>query len=197
MSTAMTVGWLELRDAALGAARRGWPITPGTFLGLDRRWRGRDGASALYPVQDTWCDAPVAALDRAWEIWDARPYSVLLVRGRGIDALALPPRLSWLLSAPEVPRAPLATVTPSRGWLLVAATGSSCVADGLAQRGVRLRSRGAWAPLPPTAAQFLVPGRWVTDPPQPGVGRLPTTDEVQHGLLSALRSGASATGSAG
>lgn len=41
----MTVGWVELRDAALGAVRRGWPITPGTFLGTDRCWHGRDEAT--------------------------------------------------------------------------------------------------------------------------------------------------------
>jgi hypothetical protein len=39
-----TTTWLDLRDAALGATRRGWPVTPGTYLGTDRRWHGRDNA---------------------------------------------------------------------------------------------------------------------------------------------------------
>ncbi|MBV9141231.1 MAG: hypothetical protein JO115_09985 [Pseudonocardiales bacterium] len=111
MSTAMTLGWLELRDAALNAARRGWPITPGTFLGPDRRWCGRDGAKALCPVQDTWQEEPV--------------------------------------TAPEVPWVPLATVTPSRGWLLFAATGSGAVANGLYCAGcatAQQRGLGSAAP---------------------------------------------------
>ena len=53
-----TTTWLDLRDAALGATRRGWPVTPGTYLGTDRRWHGRDNAQTLCP-NDTWADAPV------------------------------------------------------------------------------------------------------------------------------------------
>jgi hypothetical protein len=44
-STKLTVAWLDLRNAALSVTRRGWPVVPGTFLGADRHWRGREGTS--------------------------------------------------------------------------------------------------------------------------------------------------------
>ncbi|MBV9141866.1 MAG: bifunctional DNA primase/polymerase [Pseudonocardiales bacterium] len=74
----MTVAGIELRSAALSATRRGWPVVPGTFLGTDRRWHGRDNASRLCPISDTWQDSPITDPDQAYEIWSEHPYGVLL-----------------------------------------------------------------------------------------------------------------------
>lgn len=49
-SVAMTVSWVEVRDAALGATRWGWPVVAGTFLGPDRHWHGREWARGLGPI---------------------------------------------------------------------------------------------------------------------------------------------------
>ncbi|MBV9142490.1 MAG: bifunctional DNA primase/polymerase [Pseudonocardiales bacterium] len=188
---AMTVGWVELWDAALGAIRRGWSVVPGTFLGSDRRWHGRDEPTGLCPVSDTWRDAPVTDPAHAQEIWSQQPYGVLLVCGRGVDVLELPHRVFGLLPAPEVPQVPLAaTAVPPRRWLLFTATGSGALSGELASMGVRLHTAGAWVALPPTAVDFLSPQRWLEPPQNPSTRRLRTADEVQHGLLTLLlRSG--------
>ena len=67
--TGMTVAWRELRRAAVSAARRGWPVVPGTYLGADRHWHGRDTARRLCPISDIWQNAPVIDPDHAEEIW--------------------------------------------------------------------------------------------------------------------------------
>jgi hypothetical protein len=84
MSSTMTVGWVELRRAAVSATRRGWPVAPGTFLGSDRHWHGRDEAKALCPVEDTWRSAPVTDPDRAprAQRGEADVDRVLLMRAR-------------------------------------------------------------------------------------------------------------------
>lgn len=188
---AMTVDWVELRDAALNATRRGWPVTPGTFLGSDRRWHGREEARMLYPIQDSWRDTPVTDPAHVHEIWSQQPYSVLLVCGRGVDVLELPHRVFGLLPAPEVPQVPLAaTAAPPRRWLLFTATGSGALSGELASVGVRLHTAGSWVALPPTTVEFLAPQRWLDPPQSPSTRRLCTADEVQHGLLTLLlRSG--------
>jgi Bifunctional DNA primase/polymerase, N-terminal len=193
-NTALTVGWIELRDAALNATRWGWPITPGTFLGTDRRWHGREDATGLGPISDTWRDTPITDPAHAQAIWSQQPYGVLLVCGRGVDVLELPHRVFGLLPAPEVEQVPLAaTATPPRRWLLFTATGSGALSSELAQAKVRLHTAGTWVALPPTTVEFLSPQRWLQPPPQnPSTRRLRTTDEVQHGLLTLLlRSGPS------
>lgn len=52
-------GWRDLREAAFSATRRGWPVAPGTFLGANQRWYGREGARMLCPIEDSWAEAPV------------------------------------------------------------------------------------------------------------------------------------------
>ncbi len=98
-STTMTVEWLAVRRAAVSATRRGWPVVPGTFLGSDRHWHGREEATALCPVEDTWARASVTDPDQAPEIWTQQPSGVLLVCGRGVDVLQFPHRLEGLLPA--------------------------------------------------------------------------------------------------
>jgi Bifunctional DNA primase/polymerase, N-terminal len=185
----MTVRWRELRSAALSVTRWGWPVVPGTFLGPDQRWYGREEARMLGPIQDTWRENPVTDPADAYEVWSEHPYGVLLVCGLGVDVLELPQRLTGLLPAPEVPRVPVAATAPPVRWLLFTATGSSTLLGDLILlilARVRLHTAGAWVALPPTTVGFLTPQRWV-EPPQPGSAqRLPTAEEVQHGLLTAL-----------
>lgn len=183
----MTVAWMDLRSAALSAIRRGWPVTPGTFLGADQRWCGRQDATELCPVSDTWQHSPITTPGDAYEVWSEHPYGVLLVCGRGVDVLELPHRLQGLLPVPEVPQVPVvATARPER-WLLFTATGSGALADDLILAKVRLHTAGDWAALPPTTTQFLAPQRWVEPPPRGGIQHLPTADEVQAELITALR----------
>ncbi|MBV9139313.1 MAG: bifunctional DNA primase/polymerase [Pseudonocardiales bacterium] len=185
-TTEMTLGWKALRDAAVSATRWGWPVTPGTFLCPDQRWYGRDDARRLCPIEDSWRENPVTDSAEAYEIWSEHPYGVLLVCGRGMDALELPQRLRRLLAFPEVPRVPLAMTAPPVRWLLFTATGSGALSGELASAGVRLHTAGTWVALPPTTVGFLSPQRWLEPPQHPSTGRLRTTDEVQHGLLTAL-----------
>jgi hypothetical protein len=140
----MTVGWMDLRSAALSAIRRGSPVTPGTFLSTDRRWHGREEARMLGPIQNSWQDTPITDPAHAQEIWSQQPYSVLLVCGRGVDVLELPHRVFGLLPAPEVPQVPLAaTPPPPAVGLLFTATGSGALSGELASVGVRLHTAGA------------------------------------------------------
>ena len=184
--TARRAGWRELREAALNAVRWGWPVVPGTFLGPDQRWYGREGARMLGPIQDSWRENPITDPAEAYEVWSEHPYGVLLVCGRGVDVLELPQRLRGLLAFPEVPQVPLAMTAPPVRWLLVTATGSGALSGELARAGVRLHTAGAWVALPPTTVGFLSPQRWLEPPQHPGTRRLRTADEVQHGLLTAL-----------
>ena len=185
----MTLGWKALRDAAASATRWGWPVMPGTFLGADQRWYGREGATRLCPIEDIWVEAPVTDRVEAYEVWSENPYGVLLVCGRGVDVLELPEELGWLLPAPKVPQAPLAVSSPPRQWLLFTATGSGHLSGELARAGVRLHTAGAWVALPPTPVEPMSPQRWLA-PPQLSTDGLPDTEKVQHALLTALlRSG--------
>ena len=68
----MTVGWMDLRSAARSATRRGWPITPGTFLGTDRRQSPRHSAPCR------WC---------RWEDEDEVIVTVAQLLGQNEDLL--------------------------------------------------------------------------------------------------------------
>jgi hypothetical protein len=141
-STTMTTAWLDLRDAALSATRRGWPVTPGTFLGTDRRWHGRADAQALCPVEDTWRDTPVTDPAQAWKIWTHEPYGVLLVCGREMTVLELPVTLIGLLT-PTEPVFPV-VVTGSQRLLVITATDSDTLLPQLTEAGARLHG-ATWA----------------------------------------------------
>jgi hypothetical protein len=131
-------------------------VVPGTFLGPDQRWYGREGARRLGPIQDDWWEKPVTDPAEAYEVWCEHPYGVLLVCGRGVDVLELPQRLRGLLAFPEVPWVPLAMTAPPVRWLLFTATGSGAVSGELARASVRLYAAGAWVALPPHHRGVLV-----------------------------------------
>jgi Bifunctional DNA primase/polymerase, N-terminal len=188
-TTEITLRWKALRDAAVRATRWGWPVIPGTFLGANQRWYGRDDARMLCPIEDTWVEAPVTDRVEAYEVWSEHPYGLLLVCGRGVDALELPEELGALLPDAALAQLPVAVRPPIPRWLLFTATGSGVLSGALAQAGVHLHTAGSWVALPPTTVEYLSPQRWLT-PPQPSTDGLRDTETVQHALLTALlRSG--------
>lgn len=86
------VAWMEVRDAAVRAVHRGWPVVPGTCRPDDL------GFSQVCPLEDTWDSAPITDPEHAEELWTARRHvGVLLVCGRGIDALEVSFRVTELL----------------------------------------------------------------------------------------------------
>jgi hypothetical protein len=193
-SPAMTVAWIELRSAALNAVGWGWAVTPGTYLGADRHWHGRDNAQGLCPIQDTWRDTPLTTPERAEEIWSQHPYSVLLVCGLGVDVLELPHRMRELL--PALPDGvPIASTGAPRRWLVFTATGLPTLSPDLDVAGVRCHGAGAWVALPPTTVQFLTPQRWWTGAPRErGITVLPAAEQVQQVLVEALLASGIGTG---
>jgi hypothetical protein len=187
----MTMGWLEMRGAAVSATRRGWPVAPGTFLGSDRHWHGRDEAKTLCPIENTWRSAPVTDPERAEEIWNQKPYGVPLVRGRAVDVLELPHRMAELLPALREGNlvVPVAATGPPPRWLLFVATGSGTLSPDVALGSVRPRGAGAWVALPPTPVAEMVTARWTVPLSQGAEStRLPTTEEVRQVLRDALLS---------
>lgn len=187
--TTMTVDGKELRAAAVRALRWGWPVTPGTFLGAEGLWRGREGAMRLCPLEDAWQEAPVTTPERVEEVWSRQPYGVLLVCGRGVDVLELPYRMRELLGAPELAQVPVAVTGFPPRWLLFTATGSNNLSADLDLARVRLHGAGSWVALPPTVVAPLCTARWI-EPPQHNTVGLIIAEEVQHALLQVLlRSG--------
>jgi hypothetical protein len=183
-----TTTWLDLRDAALSATRRGWPVTPGTYLGTDRRWHGRDNAQTLCPIKDTWWDTPVTDPAQAWDTWTQAPYGVLLVCGRAVAVLDLPVTLMGLLTPTEA-LFPVVVTSQSRLLAITKADPETTLSPRLAQAGVRLygaSGTGAWVALPPTSTGVVLFQRWFTSPAK-GQTRLPQAAWVQQVLLTALR----------
>lgn len=185
--TTMTVSWRQLRSAALSAIQWGWPITPGTYLGPDRCWHGRQDAQWLCPAPDNWQHAPLTTAERVEQIWSQAPYGVLLVCGQGVDVLELPHRMRGLLSAltgaPVVPIA--ATGVPPR-FLVFTASGLGTLWGDLALTRVRLHAAGAWVALPPTHVLLLSPQRWWNPPPDHESPQLRPAQQVQDVLVTAL-----------
>ncbi|MGH3719378.1 MAG: hypothetical protein ACRDRI_11185, partial [Pseudonocardiaceae bacterium] len=71
-------------------------------------------------------NAPVTDPDHAWGIWGRKASGVLLVCGRGIDALDVPFRVIELLLALADAdlTVPVATAPAPSRWVLFVATGS-------------------------------------------------------------------------
>jgi len=170
----MTVAGWELRDAAVRATRWDWPVVPGTYLGSDRHWHGRQDATRLCPLSDTWSETSVTDPDQAHEIWSDQPYGVLLVCGRGVDALELPHQMMGVLTAltGAQPVAPVALTGSLPRVLVFTATDSDFLLPALRQ--VRLHGAGAWIALPPTATELVLRQRWWTTPPKGEPPLLPT-----------------------
>jgi len=178
----------RLRWAALEAVCRGWPVVPGGFR------TDSEGFAEVCPLLENGDTTPVTAPDDAWNIWGRQPYGVLLVCGRGIDALEVPFRVMELLSALAHAglTVPVATALAPSRWVLLVATGSGTLRDDLAAASVCLRGIGQWVACPPTAAGGHAPLRWRVPPLDDCTSSaLGGADEVQRVLTEALRSGTS------
>ncbi|MBV9143811.1 MAG: bifunctional DNA primase/polymerase [Pseudonocardiales bacterium] len=179
------VPWTVVRDAAVGAVRRGWPVVPGVYR-MDAL-----GFPELVPLENTGDLTPITDSEHAQEIWTRlRPPGVLLVCGKGIDALEVPPWASERLPAlaEHGLRVPIATTVAPYRWLLLVATGSRRLRPELAAAAVLLHSTGEWAALPPTTLPGNPPLRWTQPPAENRTLRLPKADEVQRILVGTRRS---------
>jgi hypothetical protein len=173
------VVWTQVRDAAVSAVRRGWPVVPGTCR------PDEIGFCEVGPLEDAWDLVPVTDPEHAHDIWTRqRSLGVLLVCGRGVDALEVPFGMVELLPSLCLGVPVVTALSPVR-WLLLVATGSGTLREDLAVASVRLRGTGRWVALPPTTLGGYPPIRWTQEPPE---GPLPCADEVQRVLAEALHS---------
>ncbi|HEU0088692.1 MAG TPA: bifunctional DNA primase/polymerase [Pseudonocardiaceae bacterium] len=183
-----------LRETAIGAVTRGWPIVPGTYPAeVGDRWYGRHGATdapGLAPLDNQWQHHPIITWEQAHTTWSRRRYGVLLVCGRGVDVLELPMALASAalpaLDTPEV-AGPVVVLAPAR-WLLLVNSGSGLLPAMAAWPAVVHRGCGQWVPLPPTDLGHTRAG-WHRAP-EPGAA-LPGSEAVQRAIIAALGGGGS------
>ncbi|HEU0088436.1 MAG TPA: bifunctional DNA primase/polymerase [Pseudonocardiaceae bacterium] len=181
-----------LRETAIGAVTRGWPIVPGTYpAGTGDRWCGRHGASeatGLGPLDTQWQNRAITTWDQAHTTWSRRRYGVLLVCGRGVDVLELPTPLATAalpaLGTPGV--AGPVVALPSARWLLLVASGPGLLPPMRSWPAITYRGPGHWVPLPPTDLGSTWAG-WHRAP-EPGAA-LPASDVVQRVIIAALGGG--------
>ncbi|MGH3780423.1 MAG: bifunctional DNA primase/polymerase [Pseudonocardiaceae bacterium] len=89
----------ELRAEAIGFARHGWPVVPGSYprgshwVGMPSSLRTGAGQHGAVPVHSDWRQLAGCGPERVAELWSGHPFSVLLATGMGLDALDLPAAL--------------------------------------------------------------------------------------------------------
>lgn len=180
----------ELRAEAIGFACHGWPIVPGSYP-AGSAWVGRDGGDGVaadgpVPVWPDFSQLVGCGPERIAELWDGRPFSVLLATGFGLDALELPADLGRAtavgLRVAGQP-VPIAT-TPSGRWLFPVAGGGVLHPVLVRHTRVALHAEGSWVVLPPSP---LLAGvvHWRVRPDMCG-WRLPRLADVEDALLDAL-----------
>jgi hypothetical protein len=182
----------ELRAEAIGFARHGWPVVPGSYprgsdwVGTHCSLRTDTGYHTAIPVHANWAQLAGCGPERVAELWSSHPFSVLLATGMGIDALDLPAELGRAtaigLRVAGIP-VPIAT-TPTGRWLFPV-IGAGAVHFALAEHSdVLLHAQGGWVPLPPSPC---LPGvvHWRIKPEMCG-WELPRLDEMTDAVLAAL-----------
>ncbi len=187
----------ELRAEAIGFARHGWPVVPGSYprgshwvgmppllrTGVRQHGSGQHGS---VPVHPDWAQLAGCGPERVAELWSGHPFSVLLATGMGVDALDLPVELGRAtaigLRVVGVP-VPVAA-TPSGRWLLPVLGGGVLHRELEDHPDVVLHAEGGWVPLPPSPC---LPGvvHWRVKPGMCG-WELPRLEEVTDAVLAAL-----------
>jgi hypothetical protein len=182
----------ELRVEAIGFARHGWPVVPGSYphgshwVGTHSSLRTDTGHHAAIPVHANWAQLAGCGPERVAELWSGHPFSVLLATGMGIDALDLPAELGRAtaigLRVAGIP-VPIAA-TPTGRWLFPV-IGAGALHFALAEHpDIVLHAQGGWVPLPPSPC---LPGvvHWRIKPEMCS-WELPRLDEVTDAVLAAL-----------
>ncbi|MGH3997791.1 MAG: bifunctional DNA primase/polymerase [Pseudonocardiaceae bacterium] len=182
----------ELRAEAIGFARHGWPVVPGSYLrgshwvGMPTSWRTGVERPGSVPVHSDWAQLAGCGPERVAELWSGHPFSVLLATGMGLDVLNLPAELGRAtavgLRVVGVP-VPIAA-TPTGRWLLPVLGGGALHHELDDHPDVLLHAEGAWVPLPPSP---YPPGvvHWRVKPGMCG-WELPRLDEVTDAVLAAI-----------
>jgi hypothetical protein len=182
----------ELRAEAIGFARHGWPVVPGSYprgshwVGMPSSLRTGAGQHGAVPVHSGWGQLAGCGPERVAELWSGHPFSVLLATGMGLDALDLPAELGRAtaigLRVAGVP-VPIAA-TPTGRWLFPVVGGSALHRELAEHPDVVVHAHGGWVPLPPSPC---LPGvvHWRVKPAMCG-WELPRLDEVTDAVLAAL-----------
>jgi hypothetical protein len=156
----------ETRLAAVEFASHGWPIQPGTFqVEASTAWWGKSSACGLEPLSDNGMCGCVQDRDRALDIWQRVPYSILLACGRDIDAVVVGAQhgrraLESLRSSGAM--GPVVR-TPYGRWAFLVRTHRWRLAELVDSEHVRLLGQGSWVALPPSChgpSQY----RWCVSP---------------------------------
>jgi hypothetical protein len=147
---------IELRAEAVGLARRGWPVLPGSYPDAAGRWAIGPGqpTDTLRPVRADWKRPGPTDPARVAAAFSGAPYSLLVATGEVLDAIEVPDDLgrgtASALRQDGVP-VPMAA-TPDGRWLLLVepcSAGPELVAE-FAHHRVRLHGGGSYVPVPPT-----------------------------------------------
>jgi hypothetical protein len=182
----------ELRAEAIGFARHGWPVVPGSYphgshwVGMPTSLHTGARLHGAVPVHSDWRQLAGCGPARVAELWSSHPFSVLLATGMGLDALDLPAELGRAtaigLRVAGVP-VPIA-VTPTGRWLFPIFGGGALHHELAEHPDVVLHAHGGWVPLPPSPC---LPGvvHWRVKPAMCG-WELPRLDEVTDAVLAAL-----------
>lgn len=158
---------LQLRQHRRVAGRyvaRGWPIAAGSWWD-GHRYRCDLASCKVEGLHGVGHGDPAATSAEDLAGWPARPYTLLLLTGLGVDVLELPARAGTAVAATRSRvRVPVAR-TPTGRWLLFVATGglSDEAAEAARASGVLHHGAGSHVPLPPSR---LAHGRvqWITRP---------------------------------
>jgi hypothetical protein len=182
----------ELRTGAIGFARHGWPVVPGSYprgshwVGMPSSQRTGAPARGAVPVHCDWPQLAGCGPERVAELWSGHPFSVLLATGMGLDALDLPAELGRAtaigLRVAGVP-VPIAA-TPTGRWLFPVFGGGALHRELAEHLEVVLYAHGGWVPLPPSPCLLGVV-HWRVKPAMCG-WELPQLDEVTDAVLAAL-----------